>query len=50
MLLIKWDTNYHATTLCKMQTDIWMTYLDPSHFSDPKTYKILFFRVTKQKI
>jgi hypothetical protein len=25
-----------------MQTGIWMTYSDSTHFSDPKTYKILF--------
>jgi hypothetical protein len=24
-----------------MQTDIWMAYSDSTHFSDPKTYKIL---------
>jgi hypothetical protein len=42
MLFIMWDANYHVTTRCKMQTGIWMTYLDSSHFSDPKTYKILF--------
>jgi hypothetical protein len=25
-----------------MQTGIWMAYSDSTHFSDPKTYKILF--------
>jgi hypothetical protein len=25
-----------------MQTVVWMAYSDSSHFSDPKTYKILF--------
>jgi hypothetical protein len=41
MLFIRWDTNYHTMTWCKMQTSIWMAYSNSMHFSDPKTYKIL---------
>jgi hypothetical protein len=28
-----------------MQTDIWMVYSNSMHFSDPKTYKILFISI-----
>jgi hypothetical protein len=40
-LFIKWDTNYHVTTWCEMQTCIWMAYSDSMHFSDKSSYKIL---------
>jgi hypothetical protein len=42
MLSVKWDANYHVSTWCKMQTDIWMVYSNSMHFSDKLSYKILF--------
>jgi hypothetical protein len=45
MLLIMWDANYHSTTWCDMQTGIWMTYLDSTHFFDKFSYKILFISI-----
>jgi hypothetical protein len=41
MLCIKWDAKYHVTTWCEMQTVVWMTYSNSTHFSDKNSYKIL---------
>jgi hypothetical protein len=42
MLCIKWDAKYHVTTWCEMQTVVWMTYTDSTHFSEQFSYKIGF--------
>jgi hypothetical protein len=41
MLLIRCNAKYHVTIWCEMQTIIWMSYSDSTHFSDKLSYKIL---------
>jgi hypothetical protein len=33
-----------------MQTGLWMAYSDSMHFSNPKTYKILFISTYSLKV
>jgi hypothetical protein len=49
MLFNRWDTNYHVSTWCKMQTGLWMAYSDSTHFSDKISYKILFISTYRLK-
>jgi hypothetical protein len=42
MLLIRCNAKYHITTGCEIETSIWMSYSDSTHFFDKLSYKILF--------
>jgi hypothetical protein len=49
VLLIRCNANYHVITWCEMQTGIWMTYSDSTHFFDKCSYKILFISSFRSK-
>jgi hypothetical protein len=38
----RWYANNHVTTWCIMQTSIWMSDSDSTHFYEQFSYKILF--------
>jgi hypothetical protein len=49
MLLIRCNANYHITTWCKMQKEIWMSYSHSKHFSDKLSYKTYFNMIYRLK-